>query len=317
MLTRLPVEPGGEPLRLGVERRRGPRPGRPPGGTATTRRRGPGPSSRRSGRPTRRWCRRCRCGRRASHRAGRGRSHAPSNPSRSGRAPEAERPTGHVGAGVEVVGQHPPGSASVERRPRRAPTSASACSHRGDGATEPPAAGPPRCLDRSVASHAPHQLGVALACRDTVAGSPQPDVDIAVHCGREIRQWPPLRPRTMPALDTQLGQHAGRDRDVGAVGLAGRHDQLPWSSGSCSRSSWAESPYPVDQSAQDCAAGRPRARPRRHRRCRRSRPPWPGGRRSWSATRALALPHAAGSRSRGKTNRVRRIASCLTRLRSS
>ena len=36
-----------------------------------------------------------------------------------------------------------------------------------------------------------------------------------------------------------------------------------------------------------------------------------------AATRADALPQAAGSRSRGKTKRVRRIASCLTRLRSS
>ncbi len=39
--------------------------------------------------------------------------------------------------------------------------------------------------------------------------------------------------------------------------------------------------------------------------------------RSEVATRAEALPHAAGSRSRGKTKRVRRIASCFTTLRSS
>ena len=39
--------------------------------------------------------------------------------------------------------------------------------------------------------------------------------------------------------------------------------------------------------------------------------------RCWTATRAAALPHAAGSRSRGKTKSVRRMASCLTRARSS
>ena len=38
---------------------------------------------------------------------------------------------------------------------------------------------------------------------------------------------------------------------------------------------------------------------------------------SASATRTDELPHAAGSRSRGNTNSVRRIASCLTRLRSA
>ncbi len=40
-------------------------------------------------------------------------------------------------------------------------------------------------------------------------------------------------------------------------------------------------------------------------------------RRSNSAVRAPALLHAAGSRSRGKTKRVRRMASCLTNVRSS
>ena len=39
--------------------------------------------------------------------------------------------------------------------------------------------------------------------------------------------------------------------------------------------------------------------------------------RSAVATRADALPHAAGRRSRGKTKSVRRMASCLTMLRSS
>ena len=34
--------------------------------------------------------------------------------------------------------------------------------------------------------------------------------------------------------------------------------------------------------------------------------------RCWTATRAAALPHAAGSRSRGNTKSVRRMASCLT-----
>ena len=35
------------------------------------------------------------------------------------------------------------------------------------------------------------------------------------------------------------------------------------------------------------------------------------------ATRAAALPHAAGSSSRGKTKSVRRMASCLTTMRTS
>lgn len=39
--------------------------------------------------------------------------------------------------------------------------------------------------------------------------------------------------------------------------------------------------------------------------------------RSMAATRAEALGHTAGSRSRGNTNRVRRIANCFTRVRSS
>jgi hypothetical protein len=39
--------------------------------------------------------------------------------------------------------------------------------------------------------------------------------------------------------------------------------------------------------------------------------------RSEVATRAEALPHAAGSSSRGKTNSVRRIASCFTTDRAS
>ena len=38
--------------------------------------------------------------------------------------------------------------------------------------------------------------------------------------------------------------------------------------------------------------------------------------RSCWATRAEALPHTAGSTSRGNVNRVRRIASCLTTVRS-
>ena len=38
---------------------------------------------------------------------------------------------------------------------------------------------------------------------------------------------------------------------------------------------------------------------------------------SWSATRADALPQAAGSRSRGKTKSVLRMASCLTSVRSA
>ena len=39
--------------------------------------------------------------------------------------------------------------------------------------------------------------------------------------------------------------------------------------------------------------------------------------RSRVATRSEALPHTAGSSARGKAKRVRRMASCLTTLRSS
>ncbi len=90
----------------------------------------------------------------------------------------------------------------------------------------------------------------------------------------------------------------------------------PSSSGSASRIAWAPRSWPSASSASTAAQARSiQAAPS-------SAIPWvsislASRGRSWAATRADALPHAAGSRSRGNTKTVRRMASCLTIVRRS
>ena len=154
------------------------RPG-PPGASAPTsseqvgparRRRRPAPSSRRSGRPTRRWCRRCRCVSKSVRRvSGRGRSRAPSSPSRSGRAPAAAPPTARpVGDRLEVVGEYPAGAAAVEghldgARRRPAPRVRRSSSRRATTTRSVSVPGP---NERQPAAD---QLGVALVGLERLA----------------------------------------------------------------------------------------------------------------------------------------------------
>ena len=280
------------------------------------RRRGPAPSSRRSGRPTTRWCRRCRWCRRASGRAGRGRSRAPSSPSPSGRAPAAAPPT----ARPRRSGSRSSGSTQPVAPPSRptstAPTSASAArtaalvepSHQTMSASVPgpkrrqPAARPARRTPR--------------APWPARARSPS-QVSIAVHCGRAVRQWPALRPRTILASTPSWVSTRGATETLaayvlpGADARAGRRARRP------ARAAAGRRARRRPRAGRAWPPRRRRARRRRRRRGRPARPPWPAGPGARAATRAEALPHAAGSRSRGNTNSVRRIASCLTRVRSS
>ena len=132
-----------------------------------------------------------------------------------------------------------------------------------------------------------------------------------------MRQWPPLVPRTISARAPSQVSTRGATGDRATPLRAGRGRHLLVDE----RELLADLLRPElagrSQQVEDA---------RRARRASQASPSsaspaattsLPILRRSVSATRALALPHTAGSRSRGNAKRVRRIASCLTRLRSA
>ena len=128
--------------------------------------------------------------------------------------------------------------------------------------------------------------------------------------GRKIRQCVVFAPRTTRAsAPSRVRKRPGlsweerRSARTSMVGTAARSSVIVSPSGAAARASSTSASAPASHASGSSV--RPAAR-----RSRCSRP------RSPPAVRAAALPHAAGSRSRGNTNRVRRIASCLTRLRS-
>ena len=147
---------------------------------------------------------------------------------------------------------------------------------------------------------------------------PQPAAPSASTAAGRSASGRALRPRTSSPSTAELGEHPGRDRDVGAVGLADGEVDPARELGQLARA------------APGRGSSAPSAEPGQHRRPRRVEPGGavvgeaggldllgqPGAAAA-PATRAEALPQAAGSRSRGKTKSVRRIASCLTSVRSS
>ncbi len=96
------------------------------------------------------------------------------------------------------------------------------------------------------------------------------------------------------ALDPELGEHAGRDRDVGAVGLARREVEPRLQRGHPLADLLGGQRRRRREHGQHRRPGVVRATRRRRRPGRPSRPPWPAGSPECAATRADALPHAAG-----------------------
>ena len=128
--------------------------------------------------------------------------------------------------------------------------------------------------------------------------------------GRKTRQWVVLAPRTTRAsapssvrIRPGLSWEEPRSARTSIVGTTARSSVIVRPSGASSRAPSTSPPTSVNHRSGSVAT--PAAT---RSRCRRAR--------SEPAVREAALPHAAGSRSRGKTNSVRRMASCLTRLRS-
>ena len=312
-----PCRPAHPPARCSAGRPR--RPGRREslgtdvvgGARPRRRRRRPGPSTRRPGRSTRRWCRRCRWSRTAgARRRGRGRSRAASTPSWSGRAPAAARPTAPVRA------RRPGRRAGGSRRPPRE-------RHlHGAELTQRPAYG---ALGRA---EPPDEVGLRAGTeraqpaldegqvarrgtRPASAGSPSQS-SVRIHCGRETRQSPALAPRTIRPVAASVPRQPRRDRErcrrTSCPARAPGAAPAPGSARAARRWSRAR-PRPGPRAPRP-TSGPARLSPSLASRC--SRPPWPAGCAAVPATRAEALPHTAGSRSRGKAKRVRRIASCLT-----
>ena len=152
---------------------------------------------------------------------------------------------------------------------------------------------------------------------DSGAGTSSSHRSIGFQRCREIRQWLSFSARTIaPDAPSWVSTR-------GAIGTSPPHlvpgetETVPATSGTRARISVVVRPR-----SSPCRASRTARRASSSQAAPSSASPAAAAslailRNSWSATRAAALPHAAGSRSRGKTNRVRRIASWRTRVRSS
>ena len=166
------------------------------------------------------------------------------------------------------------------------------------------------------AQPAAHQLGVALLGLGSGAGTSPSQSDIASTAAARSasgRRWR----RAPRRLDAELGQHPrARSGSCRRTSCRGASSIRPASCGHLLAQLWAGR-----------ARRRPGGRPRPPGRVEPGRAVVgePGGldllrqpgARAGRRPGPTALPHAAGSRSRGKTKSVRRIASCLTSERSS